>query len=71
MYEFIYCWSMDGQVKWSKENANTLLRLLSHKEDKSLVAEFIQDSEPGDFIILHDGVLISRLSSRIKPEDYE
>lgn len=31
MYEFIYCWAMNGEVRWSSENADTLLRKLIKK----------------------------------------
>ena len=67
MYEFIYCWAMNGEVKWSSENADTLLRRIKDDDDKLLVAEFIEDSEPGNFISLKDGVLISHVSPVVQP----
>lgn len=67
MYEFIYCWAMDGEVKWSSENADTLLRRIKDEEEKTLVTEFIDDSEPGNFVSLKNGILISRVSPILKP----
>ena len=67
MYEFIYCWAMNGEVKWSSENADTLLRRIDNEDEKSLVSEFVEDSEPGNFISLSKGILISRVSPILKP----
>jgi len=60
MYKFIYCWAMNGEVNWSKENANTLLCRINNDE-KLLVEEFIENSESGDFIKLNSGILICRV----------
>lgn len=57
---------MNGEVKWSSENADTLLRRIN-EEEKSLVTEFIEDSQPGNFISLPKGILISRVSPILKP----
>ncbi len=58
---------MNGEVKWSSENANTLLRRINDDDEKLLVTEFIENSEPGNFISLNNGVLISRVSPILKP----
>jgi hypothetical protein len=58
---------MNGEVKWSSENADTLLLRIDSDEEKSLVAEFIEDSQPGNFISLPKGILISRVSPIATP----
>lgn len=49
------------------KNADTLLHRIKNDEEKSLVTEFIEDSEPGNFISLPKGILISRISPILKP----
>ncbi|MDV3002519.1 MAG: hypothetical protein N5P05_004174 (plasmid) [Chroococcopsis gigantea SAG 12.99] len=59
MYEFIYCFVIDGRINWSAETVNSLDRWLEN-EDRHPVNEFIHKSNQGDFITLKSGALVFR-----------
>lgn len=68
MYEFAYCYAMGGRIEWSAETANSLCRWLENEDDQLQVADFIKNSEPGEFINLKSGALIFRcVPTPIKP----
>jgi hypothetical protein len=68
MYEFIYCFILNGRIDYSSETANSLSRWLETEKDRERVTEFIENSLPGDFVCLTNGVLIFRSAATpIKP----
>lgn len=60
MYEFIYCFIVDGRINWSAETVNSLDRWLEETEDRNMVNEFIHRAGSGDFITLKSGALVFR-----------
>jgi hypothetical protein len=68
MYEFIYCFVIDGRINWSAETANSLSRWVENQGDQTRLQEFLEKSQSGDFISLKSGALIFRCApSPIKP----
>jgi hypothetical protein len=66
MYEFAYCFCIDGRVQWSAETAQSLecrLEGTLEEHDFLQVVEFIETARPGEFITMNDGTLILRSSS--------
>lgn len=62
MHEFAYCFAINNEVKWSAEDTNSLTRRINENEAEK-VAEFIENSEPGNFITLNDGTLLFRCAA--------
>lgn len=58
MYDFVYCFAINGKVNWSAENTADLLQRASCDSDRELIEEFTQTAEPGSFITLDSGDLI-------------
>jgi hypothetical protein len=68
MYEFVFCFVINGRIEWSSETANSLSRWLENEEDQQRGTDFIENSQPGDFVFLKKGTLIFRCApSPIKP----
>ena len=66
MYEFAYCFDINGRIQWSAETAQSLERRLEGTlEDHEFlqVLEFIETARPGEFITMNDGTLTLRSSS--------
>jgi hypothetical protein len=68
MYEFAYCFSINGRVQWSAETARSLQQRLKNAvegledDELSRVLEFIETASPGEFIAASDGTLIFQFS---------
>lgn len=60
MYEFMYCFVLNGRIDYSAETVNSLSRWVEDEEDRQRVTDFILNSRSGDFICLTDGALIFR-----------
>lgn len=60
MYEFIYCFILDGKINWSAETVNSLKHQLEENEDSNLINDFIEKADRGDFITLKSGALVFR-----------
>jgi hypothetical protein len=68
MYEFVYCFTINNRVEWSSETANSLSRWLKDEKEIEKVTDFIESSEPGNFICLNNGALLFRCAAPIKPQ---
>lgn len=56
MYEFAYCFCIDGRVQWSAETAQSLERRLEgtlEEHDFLQMVEFIETARPGEFITIN------------------
>lgn len=59
MYEFAYCFALNGMVQWSSETANSLRqRFKDDLEEQTLIEDFIEAAQPGSFITLPSGILV-------------
>lgn len=59
MYQFVYCFTINGQLNWSYETGESLIHRVTN-ENQDLVTSFIEDSQAGSFIKLKSGELIFR-----------
>lgn len=60
MYEFIYCFILDGRIDYSSETANSLTRWAEDEKNRQRITDFVEYALPGDFISLTNGALIFR-----------
>ena len=58
MYDFVYCFTINGKVNWSAETTTNLFQRATCDSDWQLIEEFTQTAEPGSFITLDSGDLI-------------
>ena len=58
MYDFVYCFTINGKVNWLAENRANLFQRGTCDSDWQLIEEFAQQAEAGSFITLDSGDLI-------------
>ena len=65
MYQFAYCFAIQGKVEWSSETAQSL-RARVQDDERDQVEDFIESAKPGEHITLSSGVLIFRTAEPIR-----
>lgn len=58
--KFVYLFPLGGKITWSGEDASNLWKRAGNDIDRAEIEQFIETSEPGDFVQLSTGEFIFR-----------